>query len=338
MTDFIWPVDVIPTESEWTLVDYSAVFTGTFGGGVRTVSRGQRWSCTLRFLNRGGPTAALIARRESLLAFLALLRGRANRVWLNDAVSDLRGSLAAPELLTNGSATSAVTPWVASNSELVLSADPVNGLRLARTAVAADRTCRQGAVTTVNAARYAFRGLFTAARGSLRAALAVGTTNGGAESLAGTTRTTAGRYVESFAAGATTSYPSIFDYVSGRSAGDFWHAQWMSLARCGRVSTTAAAAASTMLIKDLPTSTAGLVLAGTQFEVGGELHRLTANLDSDGSGIGFAMFEPALRSSQAADVPVIFTAPMGRFVLAEDASWTSRAGRFSDATLTFLEA
>jgi len=338
MTDYVWPHSLLPDDTRWRLQDFTGVFTNPFGGSIRTVSRGQRWACTMNFSGVGGRETAEMAKRSQLLALVAALRGRSNRIWLSDLSSPFCGAFPCPELIADPYPVSAVTPWAASNAELVLTADRQNGLRLTRTAVAANRDARHGAVTAVSGARYAFRALFAAGKGSLNAGLQVGTTLGGSESLAGAARSASGRYVESLAAGAATIYPGLVDYIAGRSAGDFWHATGLSLSRCVRVQTTALAGSTAMVTKDWPVSTAGLCLAGDLFEVGGELHRLTANVESDSSGNGYAMFEPALRSTQATDTPVILRDPAGRFALADEAEWATRPEVLSDITLTFVEA
>lgn len=336
--DYIWPHTLIPDEAEWRLTDFTAVFANPFGGNIRTISRGQRWACTMRFLGVGGREAADQAKRSQLLALVAAMRGRSNRIWLSDLASPLVGSFACPELITEPFPVSSVSPWTSSAAELVLTADRHNGLRLARTGVTGDRTARHGATSFTNGARYAFRALFNAGRGGFSASLLVGTTDGASDTLNGSAITAAGRVVGSFAAGATTLYPSLLDRSSGRSAGDFWHATGLSIARCARVHTSAPAGSTAMLMKDWPTSTAGVAVAGDLFEAGGELHRLIADINSDSSGQGYALFEPALRSTQAADVPVIFRDPMGRFALAEEGSWLTRPGVLTDIALTFVEA
>lgn len=336
--DYAWPHNLLPDEAEWRLTDFTGTFANPFGGGIRTVSRGQRWACTMRFLGVGGRETADQEKRSQLLAVVAAMRGRANRIWLSDLASPFVGALACPELITEPFPVASVSPWTASAAELVLTADRHNGLRLARTGVTGDRTARHGATAFTSSARYAFRALLNAGRGGFSASLLVGTTNGASDVLNGSAVTAAGRVVGSFAASATTLYPSLLDRSSGRSAGDFWHATGLSITRCARVHTTTAAGATAMLMKDWPTSTAGLAQAGDLFEVGGELHRFIANVDSDSSGNGYALFEPALRASQATDVPVILRDPMGRFALAEEGSWNTRPGVLTDITLTFVEA
>lgn len=108
-------------------------------------------------------------------------------------------------------------------------------------------------------------------------------------------------------------------------------------------STSAAVAASTqtgiaIYIKGLPASTSGLLLAGDQFEIDGQIKFLTAPLDSDAAGGGYLQFSPPLRRAVSDNTPVIICKPMGRFMLAGDSGWANEPGVFSTAALDLEEA
>lgn len=331
MAEYTFPPHIAVAEIEWRLADLTGRFSSPLSGAVRTVSRGQRWACAIKLQTLAS------ADRHYMQAWLAAIRGGSSRIWIADPSATFRGSFAAPELVTNGSPIAATTDWTTSNAELVLSADSLNGLRLSRTGVTGDRTAQFAAVTTVASAPYALRWLLTAGRGNVRAAAYAGTSAGASGLLSGTTRATAARYVEALTPSGTTTHVSVADFTAGRSAGAFQFVSGVSLARCGLVN--GASQTGVLLIVDgLPASTSGLARAGDMFEVGGELKRLTADVDTDGSGNAALMFEPALRSAPADNVPVIFTKPAGRFVLADDAGWQTRPGLISDLELSFVEA
>jgi len=96
---------------------------------------------------------------------------------------------------------------------------------------------------------------------------------------------------------------------------------------------------TTCWLKGLPYSQNGLLIAGDMFEINGELKRATQDLNSDGCGIGFAQFEPALRSASITDgAPVVFGAPMGRFMMSSTPSVETRPGGFSDFDIELVEA
>ena len=332
MTDYVLPPDLVASDVEWSLFDNTAVFASPLSGAVRTVSRpGTRWGVRMTF------RAVSDQKRRRLMSLIAILRGRSNRVWLTDPAYTLSGSFSCPELLTNNAAVTNTTGFSSSNAELVLSADSHLGLRLTRTGVTGDRYAYQSAITTVTSAPYAVRMLLASGRGSVRASIEAGTSQGATDVLNGATRTASGMYADSFAASGTSTHVSFYDYTSGRSAGDFQFLSWVSAARCALVNGSSQTG-STLIIDGLPTSTNGLARAGDWFEVNGELKRLTADLNSDGSGNGYLIFEPTLRTSPANNAPVIFRSPMGRFLVAEEStSWATRPGIISDITLSFVE-
>lgn len=94
---------------------------------------------------------------------------------------------------------------------------------------------------------------------------------------------------------------------------------------------------SSLNVKGLPVSTAGLLLAGDQVQIGGELKLLTHSLDSDAAGRGILKFAPAICSSPADSDPVIIASPLGRFILADNPQWTNNYGVYADLDIT-LEA
>lgn len=332
MTDYTLPPDLVASEIEWRLFDNTAVFSSPLSGAVRTVSRpGNRWGARMVFRAVSGQD------RRRLMSLLSALRGRANRLWFTDPAYTLAGSFACPELLTNNAAVTNTTGWTSSNAELVLSADSHLGLRLARTGVVSDQYAYQSAITTVTSAPYAMRGIVLSGRGNARYSFRAGTTQGDNTLLNGTTRTAEGRYAETFTASGTSTHISYYDLISGRSAGDFQFLSWASVSRCALVN-GASQTGGKLIIDGLPTSTNGLAFAGDWFEVNGELKRLTADLNSDGSGNGYLIFEPTLRASPADNTPVVFRSPMGKFMLAEDsAGWSTRPGILSDIELNLIE-
>lgn len=119
----------------------------------------------------------------------------------------------------------------------------------------------------------------------------------------------------------------------------------------GSISGTGSAALATgapqsgagLLVKGLPANTSGLAKAGDFAEIGtpenSQLVRLTAPLNSDASGIGYMRFEPPLERSPASNAPVIFNAPMGRFLLASsNAGVELTPGVFGQASIELIEA
>lgn len=333
MTDYVLPETLYPNEVSWRLVDLSTAFANPLSGAQRTYSRGQRWSCRMRWRDMR------LDDRSQLLGLIAAMRGKSNRIWLTDTTSPIRGSFPCPELISDPYTRTAAAHWTSNNAEMQLRADLVNGLRLFRTGVVDARFAYTTSfLTVVSGAYYAYRYLIAAGRGTIGLNARLGTTQAGNELLFGTLRSAAGYYVENAAASGTVMSASFGDFQSGRSAGDFQFLPLVSLSRCARVNGTVAAGASAILLKNMPVSTNGLALAGDMFEVNGELKRLIANLDSDASGNAHAMFEPALRAAATDNVSVVFRSPFGRFVMEDAAEWPTRISYYSDFELSFLEA
>jgi hypothetical protein len=331
MTDYILPPDLIANDIEWRILDNAAVYSSPLSGAVRTYSRpGNRWGVRLAF------RALSDQKRRRLLALIAALRGRANRLWLTEPGYVFSGSFPCAELLTNNAAVVNTTGWTSSDAELVLTADSHLGLRLFRSGVTADRFVSQSAVTTVASADYAFRAVIEKGKGNVRIALNAGTTAGDASLVGGATRTTAGRYLEVFSASGTSTHISFDDKISGRSANDFQFVSWASVARCARVN-GASQTGSTLDIDGLPVSQNGVILAGDWFEINGELKRVIADVNSNAAGQGFLMFEPQLRVSPADNTAIVFRNPMGRFLLSDETGWQTRPGTLSDLVIDLVE-
>lgn len=80
-------------------------------------------------------------------------------------------------------------------------------------------------------------------------------------------------------------------------------------------STGTAQTGTALRIKGLEVSANGLLLPGDWFEINGEIKQATAALNSDAAGIGYLQFEPALVRSPSDNDPIIFTDPMGKFLV-----------------------
>lgn len=332
MADLFWPADIVPSSVEWRIIDSTAVFNSALSGVTRTVSRpGTRFGCTMNFQTLSGSD------RSRVIGILSGLRGRSNRIWIEDDSYVKQGSLASTELLSNVTF-AATTGWTSSNAELVLAAD-TGKLRLTRTAVVADRSA-YASITTANTVQYLFRAGVIAGRGNVRMRLTLGTTAGGGELVTGSTETTAGLKHVTAAATGTLTYAGVGDFISGRAADNFQIIDSPSVSRCALVN-GASQTGSALWIDALPVSTTGLLKAGDMVAVyttSWELKRLTADLNSNASGQAHMMFEPSLRASPSDNAPISIYRPMGRFLLAnEEVSWGSRPGILSDFSISFVE-
>ena len=94
-----------------------------------------------------------------------------------------------------------------------------------------------------------------------------------------------------------------------------------------------------LYLKGLPASTQNLAYAGDWCQIGDQLFKLTAALDSDAAGLGYLQISPNVRAPFADNAPVIFNQPMAKMRLAdEEMSWTRAPGGFGTFKLSFEES
>lgn len=99
-----------------------------------------------------------------------------------------------------------------------------------------------------------------------------------------------------------------------------------------------------LYVKGLPLSTAGLLLPGDVVQIGLEINMTTAQLDSDGAGLGYLQVYRPPRTAPNDDDPLVVTRPTGRFMLtANDQSlgnphYQDTPGVFTDYTFEIEEA
>jgi hypothetical protein len=166
--------------------------------------------------------------------------------------------------------------------------------------------------------------------------LIYGGTTAGASGIFSTAQTVGGYVAGGFTAANASFFYSLWNNTT--VTGDFVNYVYVSLTRCPLVK-GAAQTGSTLAIDGLPLSTAGLLLPGDWFSVGLELKRVTAPLNSDGSGNGTLQFSPPLRASPADNDPVIINQPFGRFILSSSENgWQSTPGIFAAYSLDLVEA
>lgn len=225
MTDLVWPVDIIPSEVEWRLIDNVSVSQSPFSGATRRVSRpGTRWGARLTFNNLSG------ANRHRVMALVAALRGRANSIYVPDVSTVQRGSMSAPELLTNADLSS-VTGWSVQSGTL----SARNGVMRATAAGPPTILETFQAPSVVAFAPYALRSLFQMSAGfgvlPVGAALSDGV---GQDQLYTASRglITVSRVCLS---GSSTQYPFVINSASGYLTGDFVDHLYASSARCLQV-------------------------------------------------------------------------------------------------------
>lgn len=321
-----------PADEELTLVDdATSVYQSAFGAGLtQRVSRmGPRWRLRATFESLSQQ------QRHNLMAFASSVKGKALAFSYTPRHSTLRGSFPASELLD--SKFDDVADWTAS-AELGLYADG-NMLRMTRTAVTANRYVNHSQLSVTNGAAYLFRACMVRGKGDPSWDLRCGSTAGSTTYFSTSQYTVEGLAHGSGTIGATTCYASIEDYYSGRSIGDYQVFDGVSFARCMRVN-GASQTGSALNVKNLPTSTNGLLVRGdvvSIYTTQWELKRLTAALNSDSGGLGYLQFESALRATPADSAPIAVFEPRAKFVLAADVATKTKPGMYSDATIDLME-
>lgn len=102
MADITWPAGLVPSSTSMTLIENTAAFENPLTGTIQTLERpGARWSQSLSFNAMTG------ADRAELQAFLASLRGQANRAVLPVFGHTNRGAGGGTPLVAGGSQTGA---------------------------------------------------------------------------------------------------------------------------------------------------------------------------------------------------------------------------------------
>jgi hypothetical protein len=309
------------------LIDNVARFSSPFTQATRTFARpGDRWGFKADFQNLQGVD------RSRLEAFIANMRGAANRALFAPNDYTQRGSFPAPELVTNGNFAGGTTGWTSSGATFtvadrlasVKNSGAANG-RITNTAAilpAASPTAYVLRVVTVPGNQSAYK-------------INVGTTTG-ATDITTQTPANVGYNAYTFAPGAVNVFISLV--VNTIIPGDFITGLYVSFARCFRVN-GGSQVGSTLVVDALPLSTANLLLPGDWVGIGMELKRVTAPLNSDGSGNGTLQFAPPLRASPLDNDGIIVNQPFGRFILsASENGWQSTPGIFAAYSMDLVEA
>lgn len=230
MADIIIPPNIPPSSMDWRLIDSTAAFQSPFTGSTSTVTRsGARWGCTVNWQGLNG------AERHAMLAFIAQLRGKANRVRLFDQSTVQRGSMSAAELIPNNTFGTGTTGW-SGGSQTALTAS--NGLlRAKRTGLSLTQpmVAMSAGATGVAYAPYAARSMTLDGRGPFTTlSQYIGSTTTGSGYLNGT-QGSPGYKAEQVTPSGTTLFYTLADNTAGgatRQVGDYYDVAFTSLSRC----------------------------------------------------------------------------------------------------------
>lgn len=226
MADVILPIDLIPSAVEWRLIDNSGVFSSPLSGTVRRVSRpGNRWGARLTYANLNA------AKRHRLMALLSSLRGRVNSIYVPDVSTVQRGSMAAPELLSNADFSNGLTGWSLSGAT---GAAANGGLRIKATAALTEIDFYQSA-TLSNVLPYAIRSLYFAGPGS--SGVSVGPAIDGGQLNNYSTSLRGYNFVSGVPTnnGSSNQFPLVVLSNAAWLAGSYFDIPFTSMARCLQV-------------------------------------------------------------------------------------------------------
>jgi hypothetical protein len=207
---------------DWELRSIGARFQSPLSGISRTLERpGSSWAVTLRYENLSRD------KRARMQAFLSSCRGYAQRFYVPDfSRPTLRGSFAAPELLTNNFFASGTTGWTAGGGAAVLSA--ADGmLRVTRADSALNYQARQSGIPVTPYTPYIARAVMLAGKGP--SGLTLQLTDG---TVTTTSAAAAGYKTASAVPGASTVDVVAFESTSsGWIPGDYFELGYSSLSR-----------------------------------------------------------------------------------------------------------
>jgi len=323
----LWVPDVRLARCAPRLIDATGRFNSPLTQTFRSITRpGDRWGFRVDYQSLTGLDRA---RTEALVASM---RGAANRLIFSPPDYVQRGSWSTPELIVNGSFANGSTGWTASSATLV-AADRL--ARVQNSGAASGFIANSTGLTLTTSVPYVARAIFAPGNKSAWKVTG-GTSAGGATAFTSGSLTDPSIYTVGFVPASATFFLSLV--CNTAVSADFVHYVYASLSRCALVN-GANQTGSGLIIDGLPNSTTGLLLPGDWIEVNLELKRITAPLNSDGSGNGFIQFSPPLRTSPADNTPIIVNAPFGRFIYSgNENGWQTEPGRFATSSFDMVEA
>lgn len=159
MTDIFLPPQLVPSRMSWSIDDFTVADESAVTGATQTseLYGTRRWRCRMDFDFLDSRDGTL----QAYDAFIAALRGKANRVWVRDYARRQRGSFSAPELLTNSTFESGTTGWGTYNSSISAAGRVLRATSLGTTAgFGVSRT----GIAVTQYAPHAFRAAFMSSR------------------------------------------------------------------------------------------------------------------------------------------------------------------------------
>ena len=336
-TQAFLPIIPPPDEVTWTLADFVSISQPAYG--LATTQRvrygAQRWHAKIKY------SRLTNAQRHLMLRFADYV-STFRAFWLTDPSATLRGTFPTTELL--GASAQAGAFWTGNTNRTI--ATDVDGVRVLRSGATANSGIGLTTAAAVTAnATYAYRANVEPGAGdTFSFQLTAGSTRFGTTYGTSTAITSGKRLAARVVPTASPMYANIADTINlnaNWTQSGHYLVRGMSLCRAFSVDGGSGALTQTgngIYVKDLPTSTAGLFVAGDMVEIiaagFAQLVRLTENVDSDSSGKAFMRFEGALHSGSVANDLIVPLSPACLMCLTEiPEKITTPPGYMSDLEL-----
>lgn len=227
MTEICLPASLRHARSSFRYIDNTGVSRSPFGGGTQTTGYGgDRVGCTIDFTPHGGRTTTGMADRSLLEASLMSLRGKQNRLYLQDNSYTQRGSFPATELFTNADFSNGTTGWTSDAKYSMTAADNVRRSKILLGSTAGYPGYQS--VSHTPYAPYVTRALTRAGRGTFSSLSVMLETN----NVAGITNGSGYAVVSAVAQGSSGNAGLVDNAASGQIAGDYIDTLFMSCSRC----------------------------------------------------------------------------------------------------------
>lgn len=280
--DILFPPSLIPTAMNFSVDDFTAVDESATTGAMQSSALygTRRWRLRMDFAALSQVSGSL-GRFE---AFVASLRGRANRVWIWPATQKLRGSFPVRELFVNNDFANGTAGWSSYANHSATVTDRI--FRARRVLSGSAYPAYQGGMPYVQYAPQACRVLAAASNPSelLYAFVA------GPPPLAALSAGNAGYGVVAYVPVNTsgTDTAGLYDTSLSGVAGEYIDVLWQSFSRCALVDN----GVNLLLHSDTP--------GGTSWSLSQASAALTASAAPDGTASAYSLSETTANSQHYA--------------------------------------
>ena len=241
MTDLFLPPWLNIARARMGYIDSTGVSRGMYTGAAKTASRGgDRFSASIDFTPTITTNADSEMKQAVLLALLARIRGRQNRLWMTDPAYNRNGTFPANELVTNGDFSNGLTGWVSgTQTTLSVANRTVRATRVSGVGSSPAIDQNTGSAPTLSPyTAYAVRAMLLQGLGAYPTGfnLGVGTAQTLVDVFIGPITTSYGLRTDSFIPATSPGCVSVLDEsATDAKTGDYFECPYVSLSRCLQV-------------------------------------------------------------------------------------------------------